>query len=536
MDSGNRMRPIWYALVLVLGLLLGFYLSMRISGKGRQLSNSGDESKIAQLISYIQREYVDTISRQRLVEESMASIVENLDPHSAYIPASELAALNEPLQGNFEGIGIEFNLLKDTIYVVSALAGGPSEALGIRSGDRIVSVDGKNVAGIHITNNDVIKKLRGPGGTSVKVGILRRGHKGIMPFVIVRGKIPIYSVDTHYMLNAQTGYIKVSRFAQTTMEEFSKAMDNLLSQGMKKLVLDLRGNPGGLLNVASEMADVFLEGDKLIVYTKGRARARDDFYAGPDGNFQKGPLAILIDEGSASASEIVAGAIQDNDRGTIVGRRSFGKGLVQEQSSFNDGSAVRLTIARYYTPTGRCIQKPYTLGNAEEYMEDEFDRFTHGEFQHPDSIKFNDSLKYTTPKGKVVYGGGGIMPDIFVPADTSERTPLLMQLLMKGVFNQFCIAYAEQHRKSLLTYGDVSAFAEKFTVSESLVEEFMTFAEKEKVIRNKTQEKTSGLFIRNQLKALLARSVYRTEGYYRVLNAGDKTVKRAIQALEKTKS
>ena len=349
MDSGNRLRPIWYALVLVLGLLLGFYLSIRIGGNAKRFGNSTDESKISQLISYIQREYVDTISRQRLIEESMASIVENLDPHSAYIPASELAALNEPLQGNFEGIGIEFNLLKDTIYVVSALAGGPSEALGIRSGDRIVSVDGKNVAGIHITNNDVIKKLRGPGGTRVQVGILRRGQKGIMKFGIVRGKIPIYSVDTHYMLNAQTGYIKVSRFAQTTMEEFNKAMEELLSQGMKKLLLDLRGNPGGLLNVASEMADVFLDADKLIVYTKGRSRARDDFYAGPEGAFQNGPLAILIDEGSASASEIVAGAIQDNDRGTIVGRRSFGKGLVQEQSSFNDGSAVRLTIARYYT-------------------------------------------------------------------------------------------------------------------------------------------------------------------------------------------
>jgi carboxyl-terminal processing protease len=281
------------------------------------------------------------------------------------------------------------------------------------------------------------------------------------------------------------------------------------------------------------MADVFLDADKLIVYTKGRSRARDDFYAGPEGAFQNGPLAILIDEGSASASEIVAGAIQDNDRGTIVGRRSFGKGLVQEQSSFNDGSAVRLTIARYYTPTGRCIQKPYTLGNAEEYMEDEFDRFTHGEFQHPDSIKFNDSLKFTTAKGKVVYGGGGIMPDIFVPADTSERTPLLMQLLMNGVFNQFCITYAEQHRKMLSAFGSVAAFAEKFTVSESLVEEFMTFAEKEKVSRNKTQEKKSGIFIRTQLKALLARSVYRTEGYYRILNAQDPTVKKALNATEK---
>jgi len=530
MNSPDKFRPVWISLVLVTGMALGFFIDRRISSSALP-GRASNENKINQLIGYIQREYVDTISRKRIVEEAMSSIIANLDPHSAYIPASELEEVNEPLKGNFEGIGIEFNILKDTIYVVSALAGGPSEELGIKAGDRIVEVDGKSVAGIHITNNDVVKKLRGPGGSKVRVGIIRRGSKGVLPFTITRGKIPLYSVDASFMLNKNIGYIKVTRFAQTTMDEFQDALNRLKKSGMEKLILDLRGNPGGLLNIATELSDVFLPEGKLIVFTKGRSRPREEFRAGSEGGFEKGNLVVLIDEGSASASEIVAGAVQDNDRGTIVGRRSFGKGLVQEQTNFDDGSAVRLTIARYYTPTGRCIQKPYQLGNQEEYEEEEIVRFRHGEMQHADSIHFNDSLMYKTPKGKVVYGGGGIMPDVFVAADTSERTPLLIQLYMKNVLNQFSISYADKHRKEIEAFGSADRFASSFEVSASLMEELFAYAAKEKISRNPEQEKISSRLIKSQLKALLARAVWRSEGYYRVMQVTDPVIQAGITQL-----
>jgi len=365
----KALRPLGMALVLVFGFWLGLRLGERRMGEMPTTHNarngikaSNGAAKVRELLRYIEQDYVDTLNQTGFIDEAIISILQTLDPHSAYIPASEFAELNDPLNGNFDGIGIEFNLLGDTIFVVAAISGGPSETVGIKAGDRIVAVNGVSLAGKRISNSDVIKKLRGPGGTKVRVQIVRVGIAKPLSFTITRGKIPIYSIDAAYMAGVGTGYIKISRFAMETANEFYDAAEKLLGQGMTRLILDLRGNPGGFLNAATGIADEFLPEGKLIVYTKGRNRNREDYDAHPNGLLEKMPVTVLIDEGSASASEILAGAIQDNDRGLVIGRRSFGKGLVQEQSPFSDGSAIRLTVARYYTPTGRCIQKPYRLG------------------------------------------------------------------------------------------------------------------------------------------------------------------------------
>lgn len=529
----NVFLPFWFSLILVVGIIFGIYLSSRFNGNSRQGKASSSKSdKITQLLNYIQREYVDTINNERLVDSAIESLLSSLDPHSAYIPASELAEMNEPLQGNFDGIGIEFNILDDTIYVVSALSGGPSEALGIRSGDRIISVDGKNVAGIKITNNDVIKKLRGIGGTKVNVRILRRGSKNVLKFTITRGKIPIYSVDVSYMVNDELGYIKISRFAQTTYDEFMGALEKLKKNGMKKLVLDLRGNPGGLLNIATELTDEFLPANKLIVFTKGKSRPKEEVFSTSGGSWEKEPLVVLIDEGSASASEILAGALQDNDRATIVGRRSFGKGLVQEQSDFPDGSAVRLTIARYYTPTGRSIQKPYVLGHQKEYAEEEWNRFKHGELLNSDSIKFNEKDKFKTPKGKIVYGGGGIMPDIFVGLDTNYRSNYLTELFISGAINQFAINYYESRKNEFSGYTSPSDFNSKFTVDLEMLNLLAAFAEKKGLKKNISQLNYSKSLIQRQIKASFARIVWKNEGYYFVMNESDITIKKSLNLLQ----
>jgi carboxyl-terminal processing protease len=530
----NVFLPFWFSLILVVGIIFGIYLSSRFNGNTKQGKASSPKSdKITQLLNYIQREYVDTINNERLVDSAIESLLSSLDPHSAYIPASELAEMNEPLQGNFDGIGIEFNILDDTIYVVSALSGGPSEALGIRSGDRIISVDGKNVAGIKITNNDVIKKLRGIGGTKVNVEILRRGSKNVLKFTITRGKIPIYSVDVSYMVDNSVGYIKISRFAQTTYDEFMDALDKLKKSGMKKLVLDLRGNPGGLLNIATELTDEFLPSNKLIVFTKGKSRPKEEVFSTSGGSWEKEPLVVLIDEGSASASEILAGALQDNDRATIVGRRSFGKGLVQEQSDFPDGSAVRLTIARYYTPTGRSIQKPYVLGHQKEYAEEEWDRFKHGELLNSDSIKFNEQDKFKTPKGKIVYGGGGIMPDVFVGLDTTNRSTYLTELYISGAINQFALNYYENHKSEFLSFLSPKDFNAKYFVANELLNSLSDFAEKKEVKKISSQLNYSRDIIKRQLKASFARIIWKNEGYYFVMNESDICIKNSKRILNK---
>ncbi len=513
--------PILLGIVLASGIYLGASLAPapRVSA----------DNKISTILDYIQQEYVDTVNRKNLVDHSIEKLLEQLDPHSAYIPAEDLSSANEPLEGNFEGIGIEFHIQQDSIMVVSAISGGPSERVGLMPGDRIVKVNGKKVAGTGITNEQVFKNLRGKGGTVVTVSVYRRGHPTLIEFRITRGKIPINSLDIAYMANANTGYIKISRFSATTYDEFMTSMQDLRRKGMKQLILDLRGNPGGFLDAATSISDELLGGKKLIVYTRGKARPRTNYYTKRDGIFEEGRLLILIDEGSASASEIVSGAVQDWDRGTIIGRRSFGKGLVQEQTELSDGSAIRLTIARYYTPTGRSIQKPYEKG-PEEYEEEVYARYKHGELLSKDSIQFPDSLKYTTPAGRTVYGGGGIMPDIFVPIDTTYDSEYLNKLFASGSINQFAYDYVDQHRNDLLKYNAAS-FKKAFEIDAAILHQFTSYATARGVPPNEKELARSLPFLKTQLKAYIARQIWKNEGMYPILHEIDPAFLKAMSLL-----
>ena len=524
--------PIVFSLILVLGILIGRTFSLNRGSSFISVNTTNQYNKVEEILRYISEQYVDTINDKQLIEKTITTMLQNLDPHSSYLTAEELRANNEPLQGNFEGIGIEFNIVEDTIRVLSAIAGGPSERVGIQAGDKIVEVEGKKVAGIKIVNKDVLAKLKGPGGTKVKVGILRRGKTHLQNFTITRGTIPIYSVDVSYMLTSKTGYIKISRFASDTYNEYMQAFKKLQEQGMTQLIIDLRGNGGGYLNTAVSIADEFLSKGKEIVYTIGKARPRADYKATEKGSFEDGKLIILIDDGSASASEILAGAIQDNDRATIVGRRSFGKGLVQEQSEFSDGSAMRLTIARYYTPTGRCIQKTYSHG-VEDYYKEEYNRYNSGELENRDSIKINDSLKYTTPGGKVVYGGGGIIPDVFVPLDTSGRSHYLAEVVYNGLINDFAFDYADRQRAKLKqAYPSVERFNNDFKITQDILMDFVSYAQKNGVKPNEKQLKVSEALIKLQLKALIARNIWSNNGFYPVLQKDDNVLNKALELLK----
>lgn len=521
-----------YKRIILLPLVLGIVLAMGIY-LGSSLAPApkvSADNKINTILDYIQQEYVDTINKKSLVDHSIEKLLEQLDPHSAYIPSEDLQSENEPLEGNFEGIGIEFHIQQDSIMVVTALSGGPSERVGIMAGDRIVKVNGKQVAGNGITNEQVLKMLRGKGGTEVKVSIFRRGNTSLLDFKIIRGKIPINSLEIAYMADETTGYVKISRFSATTYEEFIEAMENLKGKGMQSLILDLRGNPGGFLDAATSISDEFIGGKKLIVYTQGKARPRTSYYTKHNGIFEEGRLIVLIDEGSASASEIVSGAIQDWDRGTIIGRRSFGKGLVQEQTELSDGSAIRLTIARYYTPTGRSIQKSYEKGVA-AYEEEVYGRFKNGELLSKDSIHFADSLKYKTPAGRTVYGGGGIMPDVFVPIDTSYETEYLNKLFASGSLNQFAYDYVDAHRKELKNYDAVS-FNKQFEIDAKLIEIFTAYAAEKGVPVNKNELKKSLAFLKIQIKASIARQVWKNEGMYPILHQQDPTFQKAMQLIK----
>jgi carboxyl-terminal processing protease len=436
--------------------------------------------------------------------------------------------MSEQLEGNFDGIGVEFNIQKDTIMVVAAISGGPSEALGIQSGDRIVEIEGKRVAGIHITNEDVMKKLRGKKGTRVKVGVYRPGRKSLLRFEITRDKIPIYSVDASIMLDAQTGYIKISRFAATTFEEYQEAFKKLKSKGMQQLVLDLRDNPGGYLNAAVDLCDEFLPAGRKIVYTEGKARSREDYNASSTGEFESGALVVLIDEGSASASEIVSGAVQDNDRGWIIGKRSFGKGLVQEEVRFDDGSAMRLTIARYYTPSGRCIQRNYENGS-DAYYQEIADRMRGNEKDTKSKVK--DSLAFKTKAGREVYGGGGISPDFEVDADTSGYSEYLAEVVSNGLINRFAFDRVDRTRKELKAlYPDAAKFVAGFDAS-GLLPEFIAFCSRNGVKEDTQGAKASSRLIANQIEALIARALYGNEGYFCVQTKHDKSIAKAIETL-----
>lgn len=531
----NAFLPIILSFVLVLGIWLGYFLNNRInSGSGaKQNYHSSTNEKINSLLDYIEYQYVDTINKKSLVEKTVTAMLQSLDPHSSYIAASEFDAVNEPLEGNFDGIGIEFNIIKDTIRVIAPIAGGPSEKIGIRAGDRLVKVEGANMAGVKITNKEVFEKLRGKSGTIVKVSVLRSGVSKLLDFNITRGAIPLYSLDASYMLDPTIGYIKISKFAATTYQEYLKAFNELTQKGMKKLILDLRGNPGGYLNAAVDISDEFLSSGQQIVYTQGKANPKKTYKATQHGSFENNPLVILIDEGSASASEIVAGAVQDNDRGTIIGRRSFGKGLVQDQMQLPDGSAIRLTIARYYTPTGRCIQKPYSE-DKDLYYNEEYDRYEHGELLNEDSIKLDKTKQYKTPEGKTVYGGGGIMPDVFVPIDTTKTNIFLNKVFYTGVINTFAFEYADNNRPKLKTYGSALKFINEFEVSNSILDQFYAYCANQKLTleNNALKEKTNEA-LKPYLKAFIGRDVFDKDAYYPIINKKDKCILKAVEVLSK---
>ncbi len=488
--------------------------------------------KFESLFRYISRLYVDSVDGEKIVERAIVSMLEELDPHSVYIPAKELKKMNEPLKGNFEGIGIRFNILKDTIFVVNPIPGGPSEKLGIRAGDKIIKVEDETVAGIGITNSGVGERLRGKKGTRVNVSILRRGEDDLLQYEIVRNKIPIYSLDASYMIAPETGYIKINRFSATTMDEFHQAMSDLQMQGMENLILDLQGNGGGYLKTAINLSDEFLSGNKLIVYTEGRAYAKDETYARKEGSFEKGKLVVLVDQSSASASEIVSGAIQDWDRGLIVGRRSFGKGLVQRPITLPDGSAVRLTISRYYTPSGRCIQKPYEEGK-DAYHAEKYARLASGELMHADSIDLPDSLKYFTNNERIVYGGGGIMPDVFVPLDTSHTSKYFSALIRKGITNTYSLTYVDKNRKKLKSkYKNALDFKANFEVSDSMMKDFLAQAEEEGIEMNEEEYARSEYAIRLRLKALIGQNFLERGAFYVVINDINESLQRALEVLE----
>jgi carboxyl-terminal processing protease len=539
--------PILFSLILIAGILIGNwysnnYYGQNISmkhmfGSGSSSENPGNQSmgnpnnKLSSILSYISSEYVDSISVDKLTESAIPVILEELDPHSVYIPAQDLSKYNEPLVGNFSGIGVQFNMVDDTVAIINTIANGPSEIVGIIGGDRIVKVNGRTVAGVKLPSDSIVGMLRGIKGTTVKVAIMRRGEKNLLDFEITRDDIPLYSVDVAYMISEKTGYIKISTFAQTTYDEFVTAVEKLHGKGMDKLILDLRSNGGGLMDAATKIADQFLEDNKLIVYTQGNARARYDVFATAGGLCSKDEVCILMDEFSASASEILAGAIQDNDRGTIIGRRSFGKGLVQEQIQFRDGSALRLTIARYYTPTGRSIQKPYSADKM-DYYSDLNKRYDHGEFENADSIKFVDSLKFVTPGGKTVYGGGGIMPDIFVPMDTTGISPYFNKVRNLGLIYRFAFDYADKNRVNLQKHKTVSDLT-KYLDKTSFFKEFLKYADAKGVPQNAADLKVSEELIRVQIKAYIARNTIDNEGFYPIIQEIDNTLLKAIEVIEK---
>lgn len=518
--------PIVFSLLIVLGIFIGASLDFSADKKNVFQVSISKYKKVENILDYIEQEYVDTINRVLLEDQTLTTLLENLDPHSAYIPAKNLAALNESLNGNFEGVGIEFSIMNDTICVLSAIEGGPSEKLGIAAGDKIIRIEEDTVAGKGITNELVMNRLRGESGSNVKVSILKSCSKQMLDYTIHRGQIPIKSVEAAYMANEKTGYIKISRFGASTYDEYLSAFEKLSRQGMSSLILDLRRNPGGYLNAAIDLADEFLKDGLQIVYTQGRAHPKKIFKASHQGNFEEQPLVVLIDEGSASASEIIAGAIQDNDRGIIVGRRSFGKGLVQEQTAFKDGSAVRLTIARYYTPTGRCIQKPYENGAEEDYYKEELKRYEHGELYHADSIQFSDSLKYITPGGKVVYGGGGIMPDVFVALDTNGFSNYVMALNKRNLFTQFAFQYSCN-----VNYKNFQDFNRNFKIDDQLLNELAAYAKKQGIKEKPNDAAASKNISKQLLKAAIARILWKEEGYHPVLNSYDPAFLKALSLL-----
>lgn len=531
------MKKVWILLPVLLALALvgGIYIGADLSGgdKQQQLFHRGGNvaaTKFSQIIKFVEDQYVDTVNRQDLIDQSIQDLLQNLDPHSYYITSDELKQYTEPLEGNFDGIGVEFTIQNDTVFVVTPLEGGPSEALGILSGDRIVTVEEENIAGVNIKNRDIIDLLRGESGTKVNIQIKRRGQDKLLDFSITRGKIPIYSVAVSYMLSEDVGYIKVTRFARTTHDEFMSGVEKLRNEGMKKIIIDLRGNGGGYLNSAIEMCEEILPKGSLIVYTEGKSQPRKTYNSNRSGSLANTEVVVMIDRGSASASEILAGAVQDNDRGIVIGRRSFGKGLVQEHYEFPDSSAIRLTVARYYTPSGRSIQRPY--GKGIDYAAEPYHRYETGELYDSTKIEHPDSIVYYTKAGRVVYGGGGIIPDVYVELDTLGASSYLAELSYQGILNDFAFDYADKHRQELEELGSALAFVKKFASHHSLLEQLYSYAQERGLERNNKDIQNSEKVIAIRLKALIARNIWGNEAYYPIVAKDDKMLIEAEKIIQ----
>lgn len=533
-NNNTRFIPFLLAICLIAGIAIGTFYANHFSGNKLGIINTSS-NKLNALLRIIDDQYVDTVNMGELVEEAMPQILSELDPHSSYIPAKDLEAVNADLKGSFSGIGIQFTIQNDTIHVNSVIQGGPSEKVGLMAGDRIVEVDDSAFVGKIVTNSEAMKRLKGEKGSKVKLGVYRPGEKDLLHFTVIRGNIPVKSIDASYMINEKVGYIKVNKFGETTYPELLIALAKLNQKNCEGLIVDLRGNTGGYMAAAIQMVNEFLPNNRLIVYTQGRKSPREDYNSNGTGSNQKMPLVVLVDEGSASASEIFAGAIQDNDRGTIVGRRSFGKGLVQQPIEFSDGSAIRLTIARYYTPSGRCIQKPYEKGKESEYELDLLTRYEHGEFFSADSIKQDETEVYHTRLGRPVYGGGGIMPDIFVPQDTTGMTSYFRMAANRGLIIRYTFDYTDQNRSTLQKY-DTPEKIEAYLKGQNLLNKFAAWAEKKGLKRrNNLMMKSRRLFE----MSLYGNTIYNMlgmEAYVEYLNESDKTVLKAVEILEKGES
>ncbi len=528
----KKKLQVWLPLFISLSVLLGMFLGYKLRGNmpvSGSVFRSNARASVQEVLELIRTRYVDDVSLDTLGQYAIESMLSELDPHSVYIPSSDLSGVNEDLAGRFEGIGVEFNIFDDTVHVLTVLPGGPSDKAGLMPGDRFLQVGDSAVAGKGITSDGIRGMLRGPRGTQVSVTMLRGQEK--KGFTITRGFIPLVSLDASYMMDAQTGYIRLNKFAETTYEEFMAALEKLQGQGMKKLVLDLRDNGGGIMDEAVEIADEFLDGNKLIVYTEGKHTPRKDYTCRRNGLFEKGSLVLLMNEGSASASEVLAGALQDWDRATVIGRRSFGKGLVQEQYNLRDGSALRLTVARYYTPLGRSIQKPYEEG-VDKYNQEIIDRFHNGKLANADSNKFTNGKTYTTAGGKKVYGGGGISPDLFLPLDTTRFDTTLSDLYGRNTLGKFAYRYFISHRAQLDRFQDPTAYVQGFDVNDGLVDELVSFARTDSV-QIGSLDAGSRKILKDALKRLIARQVWRNEGYYEVANSEDRVVEMARETMRK---
>lgn len=529
--NSNRFTPVVIAVSIVLGILIGTFYAKHFAGNRLGIIN-GSSNKLNALLRIVSDQYVDTVNMADLMEEAMPQILAELDPHSTYIPAQKLEEVNAELEGSFSGIGIQFTIQNDTIHVNAVIQGGPSEKVGLMAGDRIVTVDDSLFVGKKLTNERAMRSLKGPKGSMVKLGVKRTGEKDLLSFNITRGDIPQNTVDAAYMLNDRIGYIKVSKFGRTSHVELLNALAQLNHKQCKGLIVDLRGNTGGYMEAAIRMVNEFLPEGKLIVYTQGRKYPRAEEFANGTGSCQQMPLVVLIDEGSASASEIFTGAIQDNDRGTIIGRRSFGKGLVQQPIDFSDGSAIRLTIARYYTPSGRCIQRPYENGKDRNYELDLYNRYEHGEFFSRDSIKQNEKERFSTSLGRTVYGGGGIMPDIFVPQDTIGVTSYLTTVLARGLTIQYTFEYTDKNRQKLNEFKTEEKLL-GYLKRQGLVEQFVRFAEKKGVKRRNILIQKSHKLLEKNIYGNIIYNMLGLEAFLKYFNQSDETVKKGIEILEK---